>query len=117
MGSVCTGAGLLLLLLPLNGVLMSRLGNLQTTLMEHKDTRLDMVTQILANIKVSCAFRDGLCRVVWLSGLGCSLSRCFYVCRLSLPTFPALPSLLMCLPPPPPFLPPSPLSLSMCVRP
>ena len=48
----CTGAGLLLLLLPVNAWLMSRLGALQTNLMEHKDTRLKMITEILSAIKV-----------------------------------------------------------------
>ncbi|XP_076445889.1 multidrug resistance-associated protein 1-like [Babylonia areolata] len=45
------GACLLLVLLPLNGWLMSRLGHLQTSLMEHKDTRLKRVTEILSAIK------------------------------------------------------------------
>ncbi|XP_048239875.1 multidrug resistance-associated protein 1-like [Haliotis rufescens] len=46
------GLGFLLLLFPLNGIIMTKLGKYQTQLMEQKDIRMKMVNEVLSGMKI-----------------------------------------------------------------
>lgn len=49
---LCIGVGLMGLVLPLNGWMLSRLGSVQNQLMESKDTRIKVLSEVLNAIKV-----------------------------------------------------------------
>ncbi|XP_043568891.1 canalicular multispecific organic anion transporter 1 isoform X1 [Chiloscyllium plagiosum] len=50
--SVLAGLAIMILLIPINGVLMSKIKNLQMSNMKHKDQRMKLMNEILNGIKV-----------------------------------------------------------------
>ncbi|CAG5119030.1 unnamed protein product [Candidula unifasciata] len=50
--SMFAGAAFLILLIPANGYITVKLGNLQTKLMEHKDQRMKVMNELLSGIKI-----------------------------------------------------------------
>ena len=46
------GLGIMILLVPINGVIMAKAQTLQKQMMEQKDSRIKMITEILNGIKV-----------------------------------------------------------------
>jgi hypothetical protein len=47
------GLGLLVLLIPVNGVVMKKLGGLQTDIMAAKDKRIKIINEVLNGMKAS----------------------------------------------------------------
>lgn len=54
--SVFAGAAFLILLIPANGYITAKLGDLQTKLMTYKDERMKVMNELLSGIKVCSAF-------------------------------------------------------------
>lgn len=50
--SMFAGLAMLILLIPINGLVMSRLGSLMTQLMAQKDNRMKLINEVLNGIKV-----------------------------------------------------------------
>ena len=50
--SMFAGLGIMILLVPINGVIMAKAQTLQKQMMEQKDSRIKMITEILNGIKV-----------------------------------------------------------------
>lgn len=51
--SMFAGLGLLILLIPINGLVISRMGNKMTQIMSQKDKRMKIINEVLNGIKVS----------------------------------------------------------------
>lgn len=50
--SMFAGLGLLVLLIPVNGLVMSKLGSCMTSIMTRKDRRMKLISEVLNGIKV-----------------------------------------------------------------